>query len=307
VFRIFSTTDVKTNRVGVLSSLTPKGRINKKLNSKRQELGSRRQKFRWIKDELLAERQHEQRIELKKRKKTAQQEIFRLERELEGLEEELDSKDGCTTSRATSKKSLQTTGALPDFVVIRAKKGGTTSLYHLLVGHPYVEPAAKKELHYFDILFEGEDIEWYRHCFPTPKWKDGRRTITGEATPYLAHPLVPERMAQVIPQARMIALLRNPVDRAYSDYQQVVRKGREARTFDEAVEAALEEAKQHPLDRRYLYPYDAPSDRAGACSRSGTCSKASMWTSFSIGLSSSIASRCSYSKAKAFSHACQKL
>ena len=65
--------------------------------------------------------------------------------------------------------------------------------------------------------------------------KDGRRTITGEASPYIAQRLAPERVAQVIPQARLIALLRNPVERAYSDYQMVARKDREHKTFEEAV------------------------------------------------------------------------
>jgi Sulfotransferase domain len=267
VFRLFSTAEGKTDGVGVVSSLTHNGRINKKLRANRQELGSKRQEFRRIKDELLAERQHEQKIELKKKKKKAQQEIYRLEKELAGLEEEHNAAARRKTRQAPAKDSQ--TGALPDFVVVGAKKSGTTSLYHLLVGHPYVQPAAKKELHYFDNLVEDEDTEWYRHCFPAPKWKEGRRTITGEATPYLANPLAPERMAQVIPQAQLIALLRNPVDRAYSDYQQVVRKGRETRTFDETVEAALEEAKQHPLDRRYAYPYEAYSDSVDVCSQSG--------------------------------------
>jgi hypothetical protein len=108
------------------------------------------------------------------------------------------------------------TGALPDFVIIGAQKCGTSSLYHLLTRHPHVERAATKELHFFDLLFD-EGIEWYRQCFPPPKLKDGRRTIHGEATPgYLFHPLVPERMAEAVPQARLIALLRNPANRAYS-------------------------------------------------------------------------------------------
>ena len=61
----------------------------------------------------------------------------------------------------------------------------------------------------------------------------------------MAHRRAPKRMAKVIPQARLIALLRNPVDRAYSDFQQVVSKGRETRTFDEAIGAE----KLRPLDK----------------------------------------------------------
>jgi sulfotransferase family protein len=158
----------------------------------------------------------------KQRKKTIQQEIFQLQREYDAAEKR----------RAGDQEPG--TGALPDFVVIGGKKCGTTFLYHLLTQHPLVEPAASKELHFFDIVFD-EGIEWYRRCFPQPTWEDGRRTITGEGTPYMAHRLAPERMAQVIPQVRLIALLRNPVDRAYSDYQMAVRKEREPKTFEEAI------------------------------------------------------------------------
>ncbi len=65
------------------------------------------------------------------------------------------------------------------------------------------------------------------------------------ATPLMDHRRAPKRMAKVIPQARLIALLRNPVDRAYSDFQQVVSKGRETRTFDEAIGVE----KPRPLDQ----------------------------------------------------------
>jgi hypothetical protein len=128
----------------------------------------------------------------------------------------------------------RSTGALPDFAIIGAMKGGTTFLYHLLTQHPLVERAAGKEVHYFSRFFD-EGVEWYRQCFPAPKWRDGRRTITGEATPYLAYPSAPERMAQVVPQARLIALLRNPVDRTYSHYQHSVRRTGETRSFEEVI------------------------------------------------------------------------
>lgn len=128
-------------------------------------------------------------------------------------------------------------GTLPDFVIIGAGKCGTTSLYDLLTRHPYVERAALKEPHYFDYNFE-KGIEWYRSQFPPPRWKEGRRSITGEATPYLPHPPVPERMAKVIPQARLIVLLRNPVDRVYSLYHREIRHVRETRPFEEAIEAS---------------------------------------------------------------------
>ena len=192
---------------------------SEKIESKRRELSQIQKDLRNTKDGTVL-------AEYRRRRKRTQQEIFHLKRKLRaaqnGVEGEL------------------ATGALPDFVIIGARKAGTTFLYNLLTRHPYVEPAAAKEVHYFDNLIEKEDVEWYSRCFPAPQHREGRRTITGEATPYLAHPLAPERMARVVPQARLIALLRNPVDRAYSDYQHVVRRGREPLTFDAAVR--LEEA-----------------------------------------------------------------
>ena len=141
------------------------------------------------------------------------------------------------------------TGALPDFLIIGAQKSGTTSLYDLLTQHPHVERAALKELNYFDRYFE-KGIEWYRSQFPLPKLKGERKPITGEATPdYLFYPDAARRAAQVVPQARLIVLLRNPVDRAYSDYQQARRKGWETRTFEEAIEV---EKAQLPASSKYL-------------------------------------------------------
>ena len=196
----------------------------KMIKSKRQELSRIKAEMRTLTDPMEAR-------ELKKRRKRAQQELFELGRELRAAKEGAEVKSE--------------TGALPDFVVIGAQKGGTTFLYHLLVQHPYVEPAASKEVHFFDNLFD-LGVDWYRRCFPTPRWKDGRRTITGEATPYyLFHPHAAKRMAQVIPRARLIVLLRNPVDRAYSHYQMAVRnalrRGENPRKFEEALE--VEEAK----------------------------------------------------------------
>ena len=112
-----------------------------------------------------------------------------------------------------------TEGPLPDFVVLGTQRGGTSFLYRLLTKHPLVRGAAAKELHFFDNKFS-EGVGWYRRCFSEGKRIDGQRTITGEAAPKsLFDPQVPERMARIVPEARLIALLRNPVDRAYSHYQ----------------------------------------------------------------------------------------
>ena len=137
-----------------------------------------------MKNELPLTADKQKRIEYKKRKKRMQQEIFRLENDLRRASEGRSNSD-LHGQEASKEASESVTGAMPDFLIIGAKKCGTTLLYDLLCQHPYVEPAAKKELHYFDIFCEEEGIDWYRRCFPRPKWKDGRRGITGEATPLL--------------------------------------------------------------------------------------------------------------------------
>src|SRR5215210_9293703 len=150
------------------------------------------------------------------------------QREMSKLKRDLRAAEGGTQFEPDA-------GALPDFVIIGAQKGGTSFLYHLLTQHPLVEPAVRKEVRYFEGLFD-LGVEWYRWCFAQPKWIDGRRTITGEATPsYLFHAPVAKRMAETVPKARLIALLRNPVDRAYSHYQMQVKRGTEPKTFEEAI------------------------------------------------------------------------
>ena len=135
-------------------------------------------------------------------------------------------------------------GALPDFVVIGAQKSGTTTFYRDLIRHPHIGRSTKKEVHFFDHNFD-EGLGWYMAHFPAPEMKDGLRTITGEASPYyLAHSLAPERASKVVPQAKLISLLRNPVDRAYSHYQHAVRYGRDPLSFEDAIEAEEERMRE---------------------------------------------------------------
>jgi len=131
---------------------------------------------------------------------------------------------------------------LPDFLIIGAQKGGTTSLYMLLKGHPLFNPPSQKEPHFFDSRkFVSKGSGWYRARFPDPQQKEEDRTITGEASPYyLFHPLAARRAAQVVPDAKLIAMLRNPVDRAYSDYRHRIATGIEDLSFEGAIEAEEE-------------------------------------------------------------------
>jgi hypothetical protein len=199
------------------------------LEQTRNELRAAKERAKGIRKELRAATGWAERRELKKRRRAAEQEIVQLENELRTVKHQ---RAGDLISR--NGEADDGTGALPDFAIIGQRRSGTTFLYHLLTLHPHVRRAAKKEPHFFGVFFD-EGVEWYRRCFPAPRRKGGRMTITGEATPLMANRLAPERMASVIPNARLIALLRNPVDRTYSDYRQVVGKGRESRPFEEAI------------------------------------------------------------------------
>ncbi|MGH3012701.1 MAG: sulfotransferase domain-containing protein [Gaiellaceae bacterium] len=157
-----------------------------------------------------------------------------------------------TTSRARRLAQLATKRArvLPSFLIIGAQRAGTTSLLATLRKHPdIVGPSHSeefvllgKEVHFFDKRYH-DGINWYRSFFPLAARRElarrrGRDLVAGESTPYyLFHPDVPARVAATIPDVRLIALLRNPVDRAYSHYQHRVRAGREKLSFGAALEA----------------------------------------------------------------------
>jgi Sulfotransferase domain len=122
---------------------------------------------------------------------------------------------------------------LPDFLVIGAQKGGTTALYAYLRWHPGITGPSWKEVSFFDRhWWRGE--AWYRGQFPLRP----RGRLVGEASPsYLFHPLAAERARALVPEAKLIALLRDPVERAYSQYQHEVALGREPLSFEDALAA----------------------------------------------------------------------
>jgi hypothetical protein len=131
---------------------------------------------------------------------------------------------------------------LPDFIIIGAQRSGSTSLYNYLVKHPGVVPGLMKEMHYFDTHFN-KGISWYRSFFPLSSTAQKlershqHKIITGESTPYyLFYPHAPRRMQSTIPEIKLIVLLRNPVERAYSHYQHEVKLGLEDLPFGDAIE-----------------------------------------------------------------------
>lgn len=123
--------------------------------------------------------------------------------------------------------------ALPDAVILGAQKCGTTSLHGYLVQHPGVIPPLRKEVHYFDLNYPRGEA-WYRAHFG----RTGETGLNLDASPYyLFHPAVPARLHALLPDAKLVVLLRDPVRRAYSHYWHERAKGREKLEFDDAIAA----------------------------------------------------------------------
>jgi hypothetical protein len=124
--------------------------------------------------------------------------------------------------------------AAPDYVIIGTQRGGTTSLHAYLSAHPQVATPATKELHFITDRYQ-RGLDWYLGQFPAELPPD---VVTGEATPYaLFHPLAPRRLREIAPAAKLIALLRNPVDRAYSHFLLERSRGEETLDFAAALDA----------------------------------------------------------------------
>ena len=122
----------------------------------------------------------------------------------------------------------------PSVLLIGAQRSGTTSLFNYLVRHPDVLPPLGKEIHFFDLHY-ARGVRWYRGRFPFAyRLRGGAMTL--DASPYyLLHPLAAERAARLLPRVKLVAVLRNPVERAFSHYQHEVRDGRETLSFAEAI------------------------------------------------------------------------
>ena len=155
---------------------------------------------------------------------------------------------------------------LPDFLVLGTQKGGTTTLQRLLNQHPGVFLAPGKEVHYFSQHWE-QSPDWYASHFRDAR--PGQRR--GDITPfYLFHPQAPQRIHSLLPGAQLIVLLRDPVERALSQYFHSVRLGFEPLSLAEGLAAEPERlATEAPLHlqehsyvsrSRYLEQLDRYSD-----------------------------------------------
>ena len=199
-------------------------------------------------------------------------------------------------ARALVGRDLGHGRTLPDFMVIGAAKCGTTSLFDWVCQHPFVaRPTTnglpRKELLYFDYGFD-RPPGWYREHFPPTSEREdfarlhGRPFLTGEATAtYLTHWWAPERAARVVPAAKLIVTLRNPVDRAYSAFHMSRREELErAETFEQAL--ALEAERLAPevaatqADPRYNPPVPPPLGYWSYLQRSRYADHVERWQQF---------------------------
>jgi hypothetical protein len=173
---------------------------------------------------------------------------------------------------------------MPNFFVIGAQKAGTTSLYHYLDQHPEVYMSPRKEPHFFEgmqsiyrrpdrRLAPVTDLEDYRSLF---RGVTDEKAIGEASTSYIYSARAPVLIRRSVPEAKIIAVLRNPADRAYSNYLHCVRGGSEPiASFAEALRAEEMRTRDnwaplwyykqkgfyYPQVKRYLDTFDASQVR----------------------------------------------
>jgi hypothetical protein len=147
-----------------------------------------------------------------------------------------------------------TSGTWPNLFIVGAARAGTTSLWRYLGQHPQIWMAPIKEPNFFSgvrpRLYPSivDEAAYLRLFGPGAATK-----LRGEASPsYLWHEGVAGSIKRVSPDARIVIMLRDPVERAYSAYWHAVRHGAESRPFLQAVEAELEAPSTSGLPSRYV-------------------------------------------------------
>ena len=163
---------------------------------------------------------------------------------------------------------------LPSFILVGAQRAGTTSLFRALMSHPLIYSANyHKGVNYFDVNY-GRDFSWYRGHFPTASSLRTRSRgaagdpITFEASGYyMFHPRAAERMAHHLPDVRILAMLRDPVERAFSAHKHELARGYETEPFDKALE--LEDEPARGCRSSGCSP--TPTTRASATATTPTC------------------------------------
>ena len=125
---------------------------------------------------------------------------------------------------------------LPNLIVIGVVRSGTTSLYHYLSQHPSIVKSAYDELGYFDSNYK-LGLNWYKSFFPSIFEKNkiikkSGKFLTYDVTPfYIYNEKSSQRIHQILPNSKLIVILRNPVDRSYSNYF----LGNQEKKFEEII------------------------------------------------------------------------
>lgn len=143
------------------------------------------------------------------------------------------------------------------FIVIGTQKAGTSALDFYLRQHPKIKMASQKELHFFDndryFRNNRNDYEVLKSYYPIRE----KKYVYGEVTPsymYLDNSL--ERIKRYNPKIKLIAILRNPIDRAYSNWNMERHRGNEIRSFGECLDCEMvlikEGKKEKSLYKSYL-------------------------------------------------------
>ena len=139
---------------------------------------------------------------------------------------------------------------LPECFVIGVVRSGTTSLYHYLGQHPCIGSSAYDEIGYFDNNYH-LGVNWYKSLFPTKFTKNKiikkhGKFLTYDVTPfYIYNSLVARRILASFPRAKIISNLRNPIDRAYSNYILMYQDGDTTKTFEEMIQIAMDEIEKN--------------------------------------------------------------
>ena len=146
---------------------------------------------------------------------------------------------------------------LPNFLIIGAPRTGTTWLYECLKEHPQVFMPEQKELDFFSKEF-GKGLSFYENYFINSE----DCNAIGEASPsYLGHEQSPARIAKYIPKAKLIVILRDPIDRAFSHYT-IFKRFHKEKNFEEAIKnrpGLLTNGLYHKLLMEYLKYFDEKS------------------------------------------------
>lgn len=146
---------------------------------------------------------------------------------------------------------------MPNLLIAGGQRCGTTSMYRALIQHPAVlQAVGRKGVHYFDTDY-GRGPQWYRAHFPLRQTVDRVRDATGttpvvlESSPYYGfHPLAAARINADLPGVKLIVLIRDPVERAYSAHAHELARGFETESFERAL--SLEAARLQGQDDRLV-------------------------------------------------------